>query len=157
MDQPQTQTRQLVLILGGARSGKSSYAETLAARLAAGGPVTYIATATERDEEMRARIARHQAERPPNWTTLEAPLDPAAALREHLAEHSPRVVLLDCITLLVANLLEASLQNGKRPGDADQIEARATAVTSDLLAVYRSGTASLILVSNEVGMGVVPP
>ncbi|HKD76153.1 MAG TPA: bifunctional adenosylcobinamide kinase/adenosylcobinamide-phosphate guanylyltransferase [Ktedonobacterales bacterium] len=157
MDQSKPQHRQLILILGGARSGKSSYAEALATQLAGDKPVTYIATATAQDDEMRARIARHQSERPPNWTTLEAPLDPATALRDHLVEQSPRVVLLDCITLLVANLLEASLQGGKRPGDAAQIEARAMAIIADLLAVYQSRVASLILVSNEVGMGVVPP
>jgi adenosylcobinamide kinase / adenosylcobinamide-phosphate guanylyltransferase len=157
MDLLHVQERQLILILGGARSGKSSYAEGLATQFAANESVTYIATATALDDEMRGRIARHQAERPPNWTTLEVPLDPATALREHLATQSPRVVLLDCITLLVANLLEASLHGGKHPGDAAQVEARAMAVIDDLLAVYQSGAASLILVSNEVGMGVVPP
>jgi adenosylcobinamide kinase / adenosylcobinamide-phosphate guanylyltransferase len=157
MDQSLVQGRRLILILGGARSGKSSYAEALAAQLANGEPATYIATATALDDEMRARIARHQAERPPNWTTLEAPLDPATALREHLAEQSPRVVLLDCVTLLVANLIEASLHGGKRPDGEEQIEARVMTIIHDLLAAYQSGAASLILVSNEVGMGVVPP
>jgi hypothetical protein len=79
----------LILLLGGARSGKSAYGESLAARLAGAAPVTYIATATAGDDEMRERIARHRASRPVHWLTIEEPLNPAAALRAISSRHAP--------------------------------------------------------------------
>src|SRR6185295_6380642 len=97
--------KRMILILGGARSGKSAYAEALASSIAHERPVLYVATATAGDDEMRERIAAHQASRPPHWRTVEAPLDPAGALERELAQVSAPVVLLDCVTLLAANLL----------------------------------------------------
>src|SRR5438067_9493327 len=92
---------QLILILGGARSGKSAFAERLAAN--SGRTVAFIATATAGDDEMRERIARHRASRPKEWHTLEEPLDLAGALRS--ASDIADVLLLDCITLWLANWL----------------------------------------------------
>lgn len=153
-------SKRLILILGGARSGKSAYAEALAARVAANvAPVTYVATATAEDDEMRERIARHRAARPASWRTLEAPRDPAAALADDGAMDTPGVVLLDCLTLLVSNVLLGGAHAAFDPDtfDADAAESRVTLTLDALLHVYRSGAASLILVSNEVGMGLVPP
>ena len=144
----------LILLLGGARSGKSAYGETLATQLAADAPVTYVATATASDDEMRARIARHRASRPAHWLTIEEPLNPAAALR---ATTSP-VALLDCVTLLVANLLldGASEDDFEQEGPTSEAEARVDRAIGDLLDAWRSHPTTLILISNEVGMGLVP-
>lgn len=142
----------LTLILGGARSGKSTYAEKLAARH--GGRVAYIATAQALDEEMQSRIATHRRQRPEAWQTLEIPSRVGLAL----AERPPQVevVLLDCLTLLVANcLLEAS-------PDADHPNERAAASRvqseiDELIAAIQASPAQWIVVSNEVGLGLVPP
>lgn len=153
MSDEQRPPRWLFLVLGGARSGKSRYAEDLAAQMAHGEPALYLATATAGDDDMRQRIAAHQAERPAHWHTIETPLAPAEALRS--TRDSMPVVLLDCITLLVSNVLLAD------DVDADAIEeseaqSRIDRVIDDLLAAYDAGSASLILISNEVGMGIVP-
>src|SRR5262245_46910205 len=105
----------LILLLGGARSGKSAYGETLAKQLAGEAPVLYIATATASDDEMRERIARHQANRPPRWLTVEEPRNPASALHTTIAP----VALLDCVTLLVANLLLANADDPNNPDELD--------------------------------------
>ncbi len=138
--------RTLVFVLGGARSGKSAYAQQLAARM--GERVLFVATATAGDEEMAARIARHRAARPPHWRTLEAPVGVGQALREQIGD--AQVVLLDCLSLWVANLMG----EGELP--PDEVEKRVQAELEDLMAVYEAHTASLIVVSNEVGMGLVP-
>jgi adenosylcobinamide kinase/adenosylcobinamide-phosphate guanylyltransferase len=147
--------RRLVLILGGARSGKSAYAESLAASIARERTVLYVATATASDEEMRTRISAHQANRPLHWRTLEAPLDPAGALERELAQNPSPVVLLDCVTLLAANLL---LDGASHGGEADATpgETRLDYVIDSLLVAYERNSFTLIAVSNEVGMGVVP-
>jgi adenosylcobinamide kinase/adenosylcobinamide-phosphate guanylyltransferase len=127
----------LTLLLGGARAGKSALALELARDL--GGSVVYIATAEAGDDEMTARIARHRAERPRKWRTVEEPVELASAL----ASAQPKAcVVVDCLTLWVANLLAR--------GDAVLAEAEAVAE----LAAGRSG--STIVVSNEVGLGIVP-
>ena len=118
--------------------------------------VLYVATATASDEEMRSRIAAHQLNRPPHWRTIEAPLDPAGALERELAQNPAPVVLLDCITLLAANLLLDGAP------DEGEVDATAGAAQLDhaidaLLALYERSQFTLIAVSNEVGMGVVPP
>ncbi len=147
----------LILLLGGARSGKSAYGEALAAQLAGEAPVLYIATATPSDDEMRERIARHQASRPPHWLTTEEPLNPAAALQSATAP----VILLDCITLLVANLLlDGTMPNDEfdeSPIERAAAEARVDGAIINLLDAWRAHTSTLILISNEVGMGLVPP
>lgn len=130
----------LTLLLGGARSGKSALAVRLAQR--DGGPVTFVATAEARDAEMAARIARHRAERPAGWRTVEAPLDLPGALT---AAPAGACVVVDCLGLWVANLLEA----GREGGEIEALAGEAAA-----LAAAREATT--IVVSNEVGMGVVP-
>ena len=139
----------LILLLGGARSGKSRYAETWAQEH--GRRVLFVATAQAFDDEMRQRIARHRADRPASWTTIEAPRQTGAAIRSALTNQD--TVLVDCITLLASNVLLAL------PEDATQDEAnRAILAEIDaLLAVRASSSATWLVVSNEVGMGVVPP
>jgi adenosylcobyric acid synthase len=124
----------LTFLLGGARSGKSA----LAAELAGDGPVTFVATGTAGDEEMAERIALHRAERPAGWITVEEPV----ALRDAVASAEGTVVV-DCLSLWVANLFEAGW------ADAD-VEAEA-AETARVATGRRT-----IAVSNEVGLGVVP-
>ncbi len=136
------------LILGGARSGKSTYAETLAQELG-GDDVWYVATAQALDEEMADRIARHRSQRPSSWRTLEAPLHPGRAV--HALPFRTSVILLDCMTLLVSNILLA--HEGE---DFATIEAYITTEIDQLLAAARTHCDHLIVVSNEVGMGLVP-
>lgn len=153
-DQPR-----LILVLGGARSGKSSYAETFAAGIARKRSVLYVATATAEDAEMEDRIARHRAARPSHWRTVETPVDPATAIREQNAGDDVAVILLDCVTLLVSNLLldSAHADFDEQRFDVVEAEARVTTAIAVLLAAWRETRATLILVSNEVGMGLVPP
>jgi adenosylcobinamide kinase/adenosylcobinamide-phosphate guanylyltransferase len=132
----------IVLFTGGARSGKSTRAEQYAERL--GRPVAYLATAEAGDDEMRARIAQHQRRRPVNWATLEAPTAVVAAL--HTLEVGT-VVLIDCLSLLVSNLLLAHEVNAAPVVD-DEI--------AGMIAVARAHDLTLIVVTNEVGMGIVP-
>jgi adenosylcobinamide kinase/adenosylcobinamide-phosphate guanylyltransferase len=123
----------LVVLLGGARSGKS----TLALRLASesGAAVTYLATGEALDDEMAARIAAHRSERPPEWTVVEEPLELAAAIE---AVPAGETLVIDCLSLWVANVLE-------RGGSLEGAAAAAAA---------RRGLT--VAVSNEVGLGVVP-
>jgi adenosylcobinamide kinase/adenosylcobinamide-phosphate guanylyltransferase len=140
----------LVLVTGGARAGKSTFAEQLARDLAGESGVCYLATAEPGDDEMRARIAAHRAARPTAWLTVEAPRNVAAALARRVGPSSPvKVVLLDCLTLLVSNVLLAQ---------ADGPEADAwPAVEAELTALLElAGPLTLIVVTNEVGLGVVP-
>jgi len=134
--------RNIVLFTGGARSGKSRCAERYAARLSE--QIVYIATATPGDDEMRERITNHRARRPTTWHTIEAPIAVANALNDLTAG---TVVLLDCLSLLVSNLL---LANESVPEPAIHHE-----ITS-LLSTVSSRNLTLIAVTNEVGMGIVP-
>lgn len=144
-------TAPLTFILGGARSGKSSYAQELACQLSSS--VLYVATAQAFDAEMQTRIAAHRAERPANWRTLEVPLNVGAAVEQALSEQPAAVVLLDCLTLLANNVL---LQ---LPETANEREASAAllAEVDALLACRSKFEAHWIIVSNEVGLGLVPP
>lgn len=127
-----------LLVIGGARSGKSRYAQ---ARIeAVPGRLTFIATADALDAEMAERIARHRADRGPRWTTFDAPLELCSAIEQ--ASESADAILVDCLTLWLSNLIWAGR-------DVDQ----ATAALSDAV---RSCRAPLALVANEVGMGIVP-
>lgn len=129
------------LVLGGARSGKSRYAQAQAA--ASGLAVTYVATAQALDAEMAARIERHRAERPAGWDLVEAPLELAAALEAHAAPG--RCLLVDCLTLWLTNLLLA-----------DAAGARLADETAALLDALPRLPGRLVLVGNEVGQGIVP-
>ncbi len=147
-------TNRLTLVLGGARSGKSDYAEALAAQM--GSRVLYVATAEALDDEMRARVAAHQARRPSAWATLEAPLHVGEALRSCAAAAGADVLLLDCLTLLVSNVILLSGPDAPEPDPSAAWEWVQAEVES-LLAASRELGANLIVVSNEVGLGVVPP
>lgn len=122
----------VTLVLGGARSGKSAYAEALVTALP--GPWAYVATGQAFDAEMVARVAEHRSRRVAGWRTIEAPLDLAAALA------APEPVLVDCLTLWVSNLLLID-REPDWPG---------------LLAALDARTAPTVLVTNEVGLGIVP-
>jgi adenosylcobinamide kinase / adenosylcobinamide-phosphate guanylyltransferase len=142
-------TRRLTLILGGARSGKSAIAQKLAAERR--GAVLYVATATAGDEEMAARIAAHRAERPAQWRTLEAPTHVGGAIRA--AGGQAEIILVDCLTLLASNIIAALPETTP----AEVAEAALTAEVEQMLDAYRALSAEWIVVSNEVGLGLVPP
>jgi adenosylcobinamide kinase / adenosylcobinamide-phosphate guanylyltransferase len=141
----------LILITGGVRCGKSRFAERLAGELG-GDRVIYIATAEAGDDEMRARIAAHRADRPGSWRTLEAPVDVAASIEDAAASHTPpRVILVDCMTMLVSNLLL-----GRDGGEEENASARVDQQAKAICAVCARIAPSVIIVTNEVGWGVVP-
>ena len=137
------------LILGGARSGKSSHAQSLADET--GKSVTFLATAQALDEEMSTRIQKHRLERPPGWQTLEVPCD----LASHVSQIKSEVVILDCVTLLVSNLLMQFVKDDlvdERPfmsAVEKEIEA--------LIVAIHEGDQDWLIISNEVGLGLVPP
>jgi adenosylcobinamide kinase/adenosylcobinamide-phosphate guanylyltransferase len=140
-------SKQLILILGGARSGKSGYAEKLAGRL--GRRVLYIATAEVKDEEMAERIIVHRQARPAHWQTLETPRQVGAALAS--VDALPEVLLLDCMTLLVSNIILAM--------EAESQTAIETAVNAEIDALVSARSkldVPLVVISNEVGLGLVP-
>jgi adenosylcobinamide kinase/adenosylcobinamide-phosphate guanylyltransferase len=131
-----------VLILGGARSGKSGHAQMLAEQTAErrhGGRLVMIATAEALDDEMADRIARHKGERGPAWRTIEAPVELAAAI-DSLGEGD--VAVVDCLTLWLSNLLCRDADIGR--------------ASAALLCSIEASRATLMLVSNEVGFGIVP-
>lgn len=143
----------LVLVTGGARSGKSRFAEEMAKKLAK--PVTYIATAETFDAEMRERVRLHRERRPGHWATVEAPVDTAAELKK--AGQATPVVLVDCLTLFITNQLLKELPAGDLP-DGDQrpyLDSVLTAV-DELLTAAKTVPACVIVVTNEVGLGIVP-
>ena len=129
------------LVLGGARSGKSRYALDQAGPA---GFVAFLATARAVDAEMAARIAGHRAERPARWSTIEAPLEVGAECRRAVRSHD--LIVIDCVTIWVANLMER--------GDED---VAVLAAADDLVKLMRERLATLVIVSNEVGDGVHPP
>ena len=139
------------LILGGARSGKSRFAEQRAQTH--GGPVTVIATAEAGDAEMAARIARHRADRPAHWHTIETPTALAPALRE--ACRAEACVIVDCLTLWLANLLTDAPAGLCAPHDADATPAWQTEQEA-LLQALPTLPGTVLLVANEVGLGLVP-
>lgn len=132
-----TTAGEISLVLGGARSGKSAWAERLAADAARR---VYIATAQAGDDEMAARIAAHRARRGAGWRTVEAPLDLAAAIRAHARADTH--ILVDCITLWLSNLLLAGRD--------------APAAIEELAALLAVAEGRIVLVANEVGLGIVP-
>lgn len=139
----------LIFLLGGARSGKSSHAQKLAEQ--SGKSVAFIATAQALDDEMSARIQKHQQDRPNHWETLEIPFGLAGQLDSLKTE----VVILDCITLLVSNLMmqfvENDLVDEGKSMSAVQVEVDA------LLAHIRHHEQDWFIISNEAGLGLVPP
>lgn len=127
----------VTLVLGGARSGKSVFAENL---ITAQGHGTYVATAEARDDDMRDRITKHQNRRGASWRTIEAPLNLTGALAEADVDGDP--ILVDCLTLWLSNLMEAGRDIAEE--------------TTALIARLPSMRCPVVLVSNEVGQGIVP-
>jgi adenosylcobinamide kinase/adenosylcobinamide-phosphate guanylyltransferase len=137
----ETRQSSVTLVLGGVRSGKSRYAQQLAEQSCR---VVFVATAKVTDDEMAAKIQRHRGDRPKEWLTVEEPLELPKVLAEY--ELDCEVIVVDCLTIFAANLLEAEGE------DSEAVERRADALCEALRAVQ----CSVVLVSNEVGSGVVP-
>jgi adenosylcobinamide kinase/adenosylcobinamide-phosphate guanylyltransferase len=135
-------SKSITLVLGGVRSGKSHYAENL---VTGGGRVAFIATAEAQDADMQQRITRHREERPSSWTTVEEPID----LEEAILRCSNKfdIILVDCLTLWTSNLMMTAEGH-----DSDYVFTRAAHLCESL----RQVTSSVVLVSNEVGSGIVP-
>ncbi len=133
--------KRMIFITGGARSGKSRFAEELARQFS--GPKAYLATAQALDEEMAERIRRHRENRPADWQTLEEPIQVAEGIQKQAERY--QLILLDCLTLWVSNLMMAGWDEAKILEEGDR-----------LLEACRQAKCSLILVGNEVGMGIVP-
>lgn len=153
------QNKRVTLLLGGARSGKSHRAQDLAGRYQR---VAYVATAQAFDDEMRRKIRRHQSDRPQQWTTIEEPYELGRVLKERAGEFD--VVMVDCLTVWISNLLagaehisvaaEKAEEPENHPADfPPEMERR----MEDLVEALKTAPVPVILVSNEVGWGVVPP
>ena len=132
----------IIFFIGGCRSGKSTYALQTAEKIP-GGRKIFIATCVPQDDEMKQRVARHQRERSQNWVAVEEPLN----LPEAILQNSPRadVILIDCLTLWVSNLLMKT-DDEKKLAD----------IISQLIDALEKATCPIVLVSNEVGTGIVP-
>jgi len=139
----------ITLILGGARSGKSSHALQLAEESRKS--VTFIATAQAFDDEMSARIQKHKAERPVAWQTLELPL----GIASNISQIRSDVVILDCMTLWVTNLMMQFVQD-ELVNEATFVQTAKTE-TENLLTTIKNSEKQWLIVSNEVGLGLVPP
>ena len=138
----------ITLVIGGVRSGKSRFAQSLARQLG-GDDVLFVATAQGRDHEMNRRIEMHRRDRPQAWRTIEHPLDVGQAV---IGEYdSESVILVDCLTLLVSNVVcDESIP------DAEAAENRVRDETNELMRVAASAKTHLVIVSGEVGCGIVP-
>jgi len=144
---PEIPLNGLTLILGGARSGKSTIAEQIARE--AGKPVLFIATATAGDDEMAERIRNHRASRPAGWQTLELSCD----IGRNLASPVAPVVIVDCITLLISNILLAFPESTLD----EEIMQKLKIEIDELIAAQAKLGGQWLIVSNEVGLGLVPP
>lgn len=140
---PEPRDNAFTFVVGGARSGKSSFALSLAGQ--AGSPRLYIATARPLDAEMEERIRAHREERGGGWETLEETTEVAAGVRRSGEEALYRVVLVDCLTLWLTNLLMAGLDDAAVKKEVD-----------GLIDAFKGASAKVIAVSNEVGLGIVP-
>ena len=144
----------IILVLGGARSGKSSFAEKAATKIG-NDSVTYLATAQALDDEMEERIVHHQSRRPDSWNTIEEPLKISKTLEKM---HEKQTVLVDCITLLVTNMLlefDNKEQNSRLKDDYKKEEDILNEI-KEVLNISKTKQLNLILVSNIVGLGLVP-
>ncbi len=141
-----------ILITGGARSGKSRFAQELALR--SGKPVLFVATAVAGDEEMRQRIEEHRRTRPAEWGTLEVTTHISNQIRLEIGR--AQVVIVDCITLLVSNVFGQYTDQTGEQIDASLVEEGVIAEINELVDCINCLDASFIIVTNEVGMGLVP-
>ncbi len=144
----------LIMVTGGARSGKSSYAEDTAKKL--GDNILYIATSIPFDEEMKQRIRKHREQRPAGWETVEAYRDFGFHLEGKLEGKS--AVMLDCITIMVSNLMFETNRDWDNMDtvEMDNVEKQVTAEIQKLVSLIRASDIPFILVTNEIGMGIVP-
>lgn len=144
--------KKATLIIGGARSGKSHFAQELARK--SGLAVLFVATAEAGDEEMLQRIEKHRKERPPAWRTLEATCHVGSRIKQEIGE--AQLVVVDCITLLVSNIFsqydEQTLEQMEEPA----LEKQVMVEIGDLMTCLTEVPASSLIVSNEVGLGLVP-
>ncbi|ACL75025.1 bifunctional adenosylcobinamide kinase/adenosylcobinamide-phosphate guanylyltransferase [Ruminiclostridium cellulolyticum] len=145
---------EIVLVTGGARSGKSTFAEKLAKEY--GSEVLYVATAIPLDDEMRLRIKKHREQRPANWETVETYKDMDILLEEKY--RNKKAVLLDCITVMIANIMFEVCHDFDKMVQEDMaiIEEAVNLQMDKLIVVARSSGIPFILVTNETGMGIVP-
>lgn len=145
----------ITLLIGGVRAGKSGRALALAESTPGDGELLFVATAQAFDEEMRSRIDAHQRERGPHWTTIESPLEVAVDLAAHadVAARHCRAVVVDCLTLWVSNIL-LSLPDD---ANAEAVVGERTRALLDQLKRFSVEGTHVIVVTNEVGLGVVPP
>jgi len=145
-------SKRCVLIIGGAGSGKSHFAQELAPKL--GEPVLFVATAVAGDEEMQQRIEEHKRTRPAAWGTLEVTTQVGSQIEQKIG--GAKVVIVDCITLLVNNILGQHSDQTSEQSDAPLIERRLIAEVGELVECTNRVDASFIIVTNEVGLGLVP-
>ncbi len=141
-----TKNSKLILVLGGARAGKSTFALRLAEESVKNGNVTFVATAQALDDDMETRIARHRQERPSEWQTIEEPYQLDTAL---LQAASSTVVIVDCLTLFLSNWLVHA-------DDEVQCAEAVQRISESFLSSAKAHSGTVICVSNEVGMGIVP-
>ena len=144
--------KKIILLLGGARSGKSTYAQELAKKMSP--KVLFVATADAGDEDMRRRIGNHKLKRPPGWRTLEATAGIGKAVEKEIKD--AEVVVIDCITLLIGNLFGYFDEKSFDTIEDSLIEKEINREVDDLLKYLRQAQASFIIVTNEVGLGIVP-
>lgn len=144
----------LILVTGGARSGKSSFAEETVKKF--GDNALYIATSIPFDDEMKLRIKKHREQRPSNWETLEAYKDLGVHLDGRLEGKS--AAMLDCVTIMVTNLIfEENLDwDNVKAGDILRIEGYVQSEMEKLIRIIKESTIPFVLVTNELGMGIVP-
>jgi len=141
-----------ILIIGGARSGKSHFAQELA--LKSDKAVLFVATAVAGDEEMRQRIKEHQKARPASWSTLEITTHVGRRVKQKIGE--AKVVIVDCITLLINNIFEEYTNHINEQINVPLIEKEVTEEIDELVECINRIDASFIIVTNEVGLGLVP-
>ncbi|MFQ6044056.1 MAG: bifunctional adenosylcobinamide kinase/adenosylcobinamide-phosphate guanylyltransferase [Candidatus Poribacteria bacterium] len=139
----------LILITGGARSGKSRYAVELAKQKS--GKVAFIATAIAGDEEMTQRIRMHQSARPTDWTTIEESINVAQSIADVVSNHD--IIIVDCLTLLITNLVFEPPYQGEID---DEKEEKIYAAVEQIIETTKNIEATVIVISNELGMGLVP-
>ena len=144
--------KKAILIVGGARSGKSRFAQELARKLEA--PVLFVATAEARDHEMHQRIEEHKRSRPSDWRTLEAIRHVGNRIEQEAG--NAQAIILDCVTLLVSNIFSLHSEQALEQIEESVLENQVTAEINELIECMKKVDARFIIVSNEVGLGLVP-
>jgi adenosylcobinamide kinase/adenosylcobinamide-phosphate guanylyltransferase len=145
----------LILVLGGARSGKSTYAQKLAGEITTGSSrVAYVATGVACDDEMRARVEQHRRSRPLAWATIEVPTEVAQAIKRAGGEYA--VMIVDCLTTLITNWLAERGQLEESTESMVELEKAILGRLEELVRAAKGARVTVIVVSNEVGLGVVP-